>query len=105
MLMEPWLEGGTQGQEGFIRQILNAAQRDNEDVEDRYGEVGARIPVKIIWGKDDQWIPADRADKLAKMIGTNDVLLVEEAGHLIHYDQPERLGLELGRWIERLSQR
>lgn len=103
MLMEPWLEGGLQGQEGFIRQMLQADQRHAEDVEGKYGEAGKSMPVRIIWGKEDFWIPVDRAEKLAQVIGTEDVVILEEAGHLVHYDQPERLGIEIGRWIESVS--
>ena len=108
MLMQPWLPedqgGGIQGQEGFIRQIVQADQRHAEDVEALYHKVGEnKMPVRIIWGKDDNWIPVERAEKLAQMIGTKDVVLLEECGHLVHYDQPERLGVELGRWIESVS--
>ena len=104
MLAEPWISGGTQGQKAFIRQMIQADQRHAEEVDGRYGEVGKKMPVKIIWGKEDVWIPVDRAQRLGKMIGTDKVVIVEEAGHLIHYDQPERLGVELGTWITLVGQ-
>ncbi|KAJ9232762.1 hypothetical protein DTO169E5_7322 [Paecilomyces variotii] len=102
-LLEPWTAGGSQGQEAFIRQLLQADQRYAEDVEGRYGEVGKAIPVKVIWGKEDRWIPSDYAVKLGKLIGAREVILVEEAGHLIMFDQPERLAMELGSWLTKVA--
>ncbi|KAI9838514.1 MAG: hypothetical protein M1837_002440 [Sclerophora amabilis] len=97
MLATPWLSDGIQGQKGFIRQLCQAAKRHSADVEPRYGEIGkSNLAVKIIWGQDDQWIPVERAEKLRGLIGGNtELVTVEEAGHLIHLDQPERLISEL----------
>jgi pimeloyl-ACP methyl ester carboxylesterase len=99
MLAAPWLS--EDGQSGFIRQMVQASGRDAEDIEPRYGEIGASgIPVKIIWGKEDQWIPVDHAERLRSMIGgMAEAVVVEEAGHLIHIDQPERLMGELMKFI------
>lgn len=99
MLMEPYSEKGVQGQEGFIREMEQAHYRDAEDVMGRYAEVGNAMPVKVIWGKNDEWIPYEKGVKLGEMIGTKTVVLVEEAGHLIMYDQPERLAIELAWWL------
>lgn len=65
----------------------------------RYGEVGRDIPVKIIWGKEDNLIPVDRAQKLAAAVGAKEVALIEKAGHLVMLDQTEQLGVELSRWL------
>jgi len=48
-------------------------------------------------------IPADRADILGRMIGTTEVVIVEGAGHLIHSDQPVRLGVELTQWLAKVA--
>lgn len=104
LLTLPWTKKGMQCKGGFLRQIRHADQRHVAEVESRYGEVGNKMPVKIIWGKEDSWIPVDRASKLAGMIGTDQVVIVEEAGHLIQYDQPIRLGVELANWLARVAQ-
>lgn len=101
MLVEPW-ETGFQGKEGFVRQMVQADQRHAEEVEDRYGEVGQMMPVKVIWAKEDTWIPADRAHKLAKMVGAKEVTLIDAASHLVMYDQPERLATELAWWLDKV---
>lgn len=100
MLMEPYLEKGVQGKDGFIREMEQAYYRDAEDVMDRYAEAGKAMGVKVIWGKNDGWIPYEKGVKLGEMIGTDNVVLFEEAGHLIMYDQPERLAIELAWWLD-----
>ena len=103
MLTGPWLSSGLQGKAGFIRQMTQASQRDVEDVEPSYGKVGKRMPVKIIWAKEDQWIPVDHAERLGRMIGAQEIVIVEEAGHLIHFDQPVRLAVELTMWLAKVA--
>jgi pimeloyl-ACP methyl ester carboxylesterase len=103
MLMEPWMEQGTQGPHGFLRQMIQAHGRHARDVEARFHEVGAKMPVKVIWGKQDQWLEVERAARLAEMVGAKELVLLGDAGHLVHYDQPERLGVELGLWIGKVG--
>ncbi|KAJ9634313.1 uncharacterized protein PV06_00482 [Exophiala oligosperma] len=103
MLVKPWTVDGLQGMAGYTRQVRQADQRDIEEVEQRYHEVGKAMPVKIIWGKNDVWIPMSAAKQLAQMIGTEEVAIVENAGHLIHYDQPVRLAVELSMWLEKVQ--
>ncbi|KAI4233569.1 MAG: hypothetical protein L6R40_007020 [Gallowayella cf. fulva] len=98
MLAEPWVSGdGRPGQEGFVRVLKQASTRKSDDAEKLYHKIGeSGLPVKIIWGKEDQWVPCERAIKLKELIGGNThVVLVEEAGHLIQLDQPERLMAEI----------
>ena len=45
------------------------------------------------------WIPVDRAHRLAELIPGSELHLVPEAGHLIHFDAPERLTAVLQRWL------
>ena len=99
-LARPWLS--EEGQKNFIRQMVQASSRHAEDVEPRYGELGASgTPVKIIWGKNDAWVPVERATALRERIGgkETDLVVVDDAGHLIHFDQPERLTAELTSFI------
>ncbi|KAK2597307.1 hypothetical protein QQS21_006081 [Conoideocrella luteorostrata] len=97
ILREPWTREG--GKEGFIRELCQANVRSAEEVEGRYGEVGARIPVKVVWGAEDNWIPVETAWRLDKALNARDVVEIEEAGHLVMIDQPGRVGIELGTWL------
>lgn len=95
----PWLSA--EGQRAFYRQIAEADERFTDDVEDRYSEID--IPVKIVWGRNDNWIPIDRATELARLIPGADLELIDGAGHLIQYDAPVHLAVALHRWLGRQS--
>ena len=98
MLAEPWVSGdGRPGQEGFVHIIRSASNRKSDDAERQYHQIGeSGLPVRIIWGKEDKWLPHESANKLKELIGgKTKVVLVEGAGHLIQLDQPERLTAEI----------
>ena len=98
MLAEPWVTGDDRpGQDGLISVLKQASTRKSDDAEALYHKLGeSGLPVRIIWGKDDGWVPSERAEKLRKLIGgKTEVVLIEEAGHLIQLDQPERLMAEI----------
>ncbi|WP_199043930.1 alpha/beta fold hydrolase [Glycomyces salinus] len=95
MLVAPWLE--PRGQAAFYRQVAQADQRFTDEVEPRYGEIG--IPVKVIWGEDDTWIPVDRAHRLAAAIPGSSLRLIGGAGHLIQLDAPVELATALHGWL------
>ncbi|KAL5366156.1 alpha/beta-hydrolase [Aspergillus floccosus] len=99
MLAAPWVDGGMQGQTGFVRQIAQADERHVAEVEGRYAEVGRALPVKVIWGHEDAWIPVAQAARLGEALGARQVVVVEDAGHLIMFDQPERLATEMALWL------
>lgn len=101
MLSAPWLADGSQGPERFLQEMIQAHHRDVSGVKEKYGSVGELVPVKIIWGKEDSWIPSDTAFKLKDTLNAREVVLVEAAGHLIHYDQPSKLAFEIGIWLEK----
>ena len=98
MIAQPWVSGGGRpGQEGFVAAVTCASTRKSDDVEGRYHEIGdSGLPVRIIWGTEDKWVPATRSNQLKNLIGgATKVVLVEDAGHLIQLDQPERLMAEI----------
>lgn len=74
-------------------------------MEGRYHEVGKKIPVRIISGKEDEWVPVETATRLQKKLTAQDVVVIEGAGHLIMYDQPGRLGIDLGCWLSKVEQK
>jgi pimeloyl-ACP methyl ester carboxylesterase len=59
------------------------------------------LPVLVVWGCEDRWIPAARAHCLADMIPGAELVLVPGAGHLIQHDAPAALAAELQRWLGR----
>lgn len=97
MLKAPWMKEGGKG--GFMRQLCQAAHRTTEGVEECYAEIGKLVPIKIIWGRQDNWIPVDDAQRLGAALGAKEVVEIDDAGHLVMYDQPGQLGVELAMWL------
>ena len=97
MLVTPWL--GADGQPAFYRQIAQADQCYTDEVEPQYPTLD--LPVQVVWGTEDTWIPVDRAHRLADIIPGARLDLVPDAGHLIQLDAPERLTAILQRWLAR----
>lgn len=95
MLTAPWL--GARGQAAFYRQIAQADQRYTDEMEPLYG--GMTLPVSVVWGTEDRWIPADQGRRLADLIPGAELHLVPDAGHLIQLDAPEALTAILHRWL------
>ena len=96
-LVEPWL--GDAGRAAFYRQIAQADQRYTDEVEPLYPSLD--LPVQVVWGTEDTWIPVDRAHRLADAIPGARLDLVPDAGHLIQLDAPARLTAILQRWLAR----
>lgn len=97
-LAAPWLDDG---QLAFYHQIAAHDERylaENEALLDRI-----RIPVRVLWGAQDTWIPMATGERLASAIPTATLVRVNEAGHLIHLDAPVALATELRSWLNWMS--
>jgi pimeloyl-ACP methyl ester carboxylesterase len=94
-LVAPWLD--EQGQPAFYRQVAQADQAHTDEVEPCYPTLD--LPVIVVWGTEDTWIPVDRAHRLADAIPGARLRLVEGAGHLVQLDQPVALATTLSGWL------
>ena len=98
MLVAPWT--GDAGQQAFYRQIAQADERFTDEIEPQYGSIDE--PTHIIWGREDTWIPPERAVRLQQLIPGSSLTVIEGAGHLIQLDAPAALAAELTRWTEQV---
>ncbi|CAD6575084.1 MAG: hypothetical protein ASARMPRED_007047 [Alectoria sarmentosa] len=103
MLCAPWLAGGMQGSDKFLKQMVQAHYRDTGVLENEYARVGGLSPTNIIWGREDAWIPVETAQRLKEALKAKHLVIMEEAGHLVQYDQPSKLALEVGLWLSKQS--
>jgi pimeloyl-ACP methyl ester carboxylesterase len=94
-LTRPWLDDV--GQAAFYRQIAEADEVYTDHVEALYPTVD--VPVLVVWGRDDAWIPMDRAHRLQDLIPGAGLVVIEQAGHLIQLDRPEALTAALTQWL------
>jgi pimeloyl-ACP methyl ester carboxylesterase len=99
-LISPWR--GSEGQAAFYRQIAQADQTYTDEIESLYPQLD--VPVLVVWGIEDTWIPVDRAHRLADLIPGARLELIHDAGHLVQLDQPVALAATLTRWLADRSQ-
>jgi pimeloyl-ACP methyl ester carboxylesterase len=98
-LVQPWT--GSDGQPAFYRQIVDYDERYLRENEGLLGKL--TVPVHIVWGEQDAWIPVERAHRLHALIPHSTLRTVRGSNHLIQYDAPERLMYEVASWLDRAS--
>jgi pimeloyl-ACP methyl ester carboxylesterase len=47
------------------------------------------LPVLLIWGSKDQTISEEHIQVLRELLPEMEVLIVDRAGHILHYERPE----------------
>ena len=98
-LVAPWL--GEDGQPAFYRQIAAFDERYLEENEALLGRID--IPVRVLWGAEDTWIPVATGERIVAGIPGADLVRVPQAGHLIHLDAPVPLATMLRSWLTRVA--
>jgi pimeloyl-ACP methyl ester carboxylesterase len=98
-LVNPWT--GSEGQTAFYRQIIDYDERYLRENEELLAKL--TVPVHIVWGEQDGWIPVERADRLHTLIPHSSLCTVPGSNHLIQFDAPERLMYEVTSWLARAS--
>lgn len=111
VLARPWLTGGSASdsslrydpQKNFVRQIKQSDDAHTAELLDNGLYTKVRCDVNILWGEKDAWIPYEKMQSIVKLLGKRlkGFVTVPDAGHLIMLDQPERVTLEISRWLER----
>ena len=100
-LVAPWITDA--GQPAFYRQIAQYDERFLAENEQQLGDLS--IPVKIVWGADDSWIPPQTGRRLADLITGATYTEVPDAGHLIQYDAPVALSNLIRGWLTKQTGR
>lgn len=83
----PWL--GAVGQAAFYRQIAQMDQKYTAEIEGLYARMDC--PVRVLWGRDDEWIPFEKGVTLAALISDGDCIPISDCGHLMQEDRPEAI--------------
>jgi pimeloyl-ACP methyl ester carboxylesterase len=96
-LIAPWITDD--GQPAFYRQIAQYDENFLVQNQERLAELA--VPVSVVWGADDAWIPPETGRRIASLIKDAAYTEVPEAGHLMQYDAPVALGNLLRRWLVR----
>lgn len=86
-IVAPWATGA--GKAAFYRQIAQADSAHTDEVEGRYPNI--TIPVMILWGEEDTWIPVARGQRLHELIPGSAFRTISDAGHLVIEEKPQAL--------------
>lgn len=63
----------------------------------RYGEVD--VPVLILWGEDDAWLPVERGRALHGLLPDSTLRTIPDAGHLVQHDAPATVAAALAAFL------
>jgi pimeloyl-ACP methyl ester carboxylesterase len=94
-LVAPWLDEA--GRAAFYHQIADFDEAFLEEIQ--RGCATIDIPVQILWGEQDAWIPVEHGRRLAKLIPGAGFELIPDAGHLVQHDAPVILADRIRRWL------
>ena len=85
--LAPWL--GSDGQAAFYRQYRQLSQEHTAEYEHLLGTID--IPVSLIWGREDQILPAPYGEWIEQRVANRGLVWVDGAGHLLPEDAPAQL--------------
>ena len=94
-LVAPWLTEA--GKPAFYRQIAQYDERFLVENERHLADLSC--PVAVVWGHDDDWIPAATGRRLASLLPDAAFTEVPGSGHLMQYDAPVALASAVRNWL------
>jgi non-heme chloroperoxidase len=74
-----------------------------EDFSDEIKQIAA--PTLVIWGDRDTFCPWSEQESLMAAIAGSQSIVYQDAGHALHWEQPDRFASDLVSFTETLSQR
>lgn len=95
-----WLFGQWEGPEGqalYLRNLACLHESDTELFEPLLPAIS--IPVLVVWGERDAWLPISTSERIADLIPTARRFVVADAGHFSMEDQPNVLGEHLAEFL------
>ncbi len=90
---------------GFKRAILstlrNRAVGGFPKIYERLGKLG--MPVLLFWGRNDQTLPFAQSQSILELVPRAEFHVIEDCGHIPHYEKPEALNPILIDFLKRRS--
>ncbi|MEU0754769.1 alpha/beta fold hydrolase [Streptomyces albogriseolus] len=83
----------------FEHQVRHYDARYTQEIAGRLGQL--TLPVRILWGAEDQWQPVHYAERLRGDIPGAELVVVPGAGHFLMEDAPERVVHEIRDFLAR----
>ncbi|MFI6031465.1 alpha/beta fold hydrolase [Amycolatopsis magusensis] len=88
---------GEAGRDRYLDHVHGFSEDDTEPVVAKLAEI--EVPVRVLWGAEDQWLSADTGRKLAEAIPGAEFTAVPGAGHFLPEDAPGELAALLRDWL------
>jgi haloalkane dehalogenase len=77
---------------------------DFEKLEPYQGQLAAlAVPTLILWGANDDYAPVSGAHRFAREIPDAELTVLDDAGHFLMEDEPERVASEVAGFLGRLG--
>jgi pimeloyl-ACP methyl ester carboxylesterase len=86
---------------GFRRAILSTIRAwPGADILGEYEKLGkSGKPVRLFWGRDDRTVPLQLSEKVLARVPQAQLNVIDDAGHLPHYELPEVFNPQLLDWL------
>lgn len=68
-----------------------------DDFSPRLHEI--KVPTQIVWGRHDAFCSAAGQEAMLGLIRTARLVEYADAGHAVHWEEPQRFALDLGRFV------
>lgn len=68
-----------------------------EGTEEALGALG--VPAFVLWGEDDPFLPAERAERLGELLPASTTALLPGVSHYLMEDAPETVGPLISQWL------
>ena len=81
--------------QSFAAQIRALLERP--DATDVLG--GIRCPTLLLCGREDQWSPLARHQRMARLIPQAELAVIERCGHMAPMERPQEVAARLARWL------
>jgi pimeloyl-ACP methyl ester carboxylesterase len=90
---------GEFGQKIYLQKDAQLDEGDTADFEPLLPSI--EVPVRIVWGERDAWLPPDLAVRLHEIIPNSDLVLLPETGHFAMEDSPREVAAALFQFFSR----
>ncbi len=90
LMMRP---GNREALRSLLVNLYKEFSSDGADV------VNIKVPTLIMWGTKDRWVPLDFAERFHNDIKNSQLIMYDEAGHLLNEEIPEKTAMDVDRFF------
>jgi non-heme chloroperoxidase len=100
-LLETFVQEGKKVPAFVWRELFERRWREEGDFSRELGQI--KVPTLLVWGDRDARYPYSEQEALAGEIEDSRLIVYSGAGHMLHWEKPERLAGDIVRFIENIT--